>query len=157
MQHFDGALCALSTPYLLSTVVLVVGVVLIAGPVGSKKAAVEAAGSTSSGPRRGRRAYRPGADRSDVKSALVTSRAGCATAGAAATAGILAVRDGSPGHCCHNETLWQSVLQQEQGQQSVIRSEKHLSLGAVICDLILTGLLTHNCTHIHTLADTLYW
>ena len=111
---------------------------------------------TSSGPRRGRCADRPGADRSDVKSALVTSRTGCATAGAAATAGILAVRDGQVAshHRCHNETLWQSVLQQEQGQQSVIRIEKHLSLGAVICD-ILTGLLTHTCTHIHTLADTL--
>ena len=147
----------LRTPYVLSTVVLVVGVVLTAGPVGSKKAAVEAAGPTSSGPRRGRRPDRPGADRSDVKSALVTSRTGCATAGAAATAGILAVRDGQVAshHRCHSETLWQSVLQQEQGQQSVIGSEKHLSLGAVICDLILTGLLTHTCTHIHTLADTL--
>ena len=79
--------------------VLVVSVVLTACPVGhkNKKAAVEAAGPTSSGRRQGRRADRPGADRSDVKSALVTSRAGCATAGAAATAGILAVRDGSPG------------------------------------------------------------
>ena len=147
--------CALRTPYLLSTVVLVVGVVLTAGPVGSKKAAVEAAGHTGSGPWRGRRADRPGADRSDVKSALVTSRAGCATAGAAATAGILAVL--ASHHRCHSETLWQSVLQQEQGQQSVIRSEKPLSLGDVICDFILTGLLTHTCTHIHTLADTLYW
>ena len=77
--------------------VLVVGVVLTAGPVGSKKAAVEAAGPTSSGPRRGRRADRPGADRSDVEPALVTSRAGYATAGAAALAGILTVRDGSHG------------------------------------------------------------
>ena len=32
----------------------------------------------------------------------------------------------------------------QQGQQSVMRCEKHLSLGAVIC---LTGLLTHTCTH----------
>ena len=136
--------------------VLVVGVVLTAGPVGSKKAAVEAAEPTSSGPQRGRRADRPGADRSDVKSALVTSRTGCATAGAAATAGILAVRDGQVAshHRCHNETLWQSVLQQEQGQQSVIRIEKHLSLGALYV-YILTGLLTHTCTHMHTLADTL--
>ena len=121
-QRPAAPLCALRTPYLLSTVVLVVGVVLTAGPVGHKKAAVEragpissggsrtyqqwrqpdlpaveAAGPISSGPRRGRRADRPGADRSDVKSALMTSRAGCATAGAAAMAGILAVRDGSPG------------------------------------------------------------
>ena len=52
---------------------------------------MEAAGPISSGPRRGRRGDRPGADRLEGISALVTSRAGCATAG------ILAVCDGSAG------------------------------------------------------------
>ena len=57
--------CALGTPYLLST-----GVVL----VGHKKAAVEGAGPISSGPRRGRRGVRAGAGL-EGESALVTSRA----------------------------------------------------------------------------------
>ena len=132
------------------------GRVLTAGPVGSKKAAVEAAEPTSSGPWRGRRADRPGADRSDVKSALVTSRTGCATAGAAATAGILAVRDGQVAshHRCHNETLGQSVLQQEQGQQSVIRIEKHLSLGAVMWLYSYWTANTYLPTHTHACRHT---
>ena len=64
-------LCALGTPYLLSTGVVLVGLV---GPVGHKKAAVEGAGPISSGPRRGRRGVRAGAGL-EGESVLVTSRA----------------------------------------------------------------------------------
>ena len=62
-----------------------------AGPVGHKKAAVEGAGPINSGPRQGRHGDRPGSDRLEGESVLVTSRA------SAATAGVLAVSDGSPG------------------------------------------------------------